>query len=362
MSLTLQQRVAIGALCLVLPFCSLVPRAAAEESLEDLTPRLQAIYEHRARWLLTDENPPPLESDYLPDSGPARWALDHEHGKIKYMRQWSKNRGVRFVEAKPTIRVKRLRANPERVRFYVEQSLALGYTYPNEPTPNMFGVGTRHIIELRKKGDQWLIGMEWYTDPLGDDTEVPDVTPAFLRTPTLSAPPAAVASREVAARGYNRAGAVEYADQYCGVAWGCGNSHRYNPRFRDFNGVGGDCTNYVSQALAVGGGLRLPIYTKVDALAGHLRYSGRADLAARGHFRQLMKAANNRPGGFPAWIKTGDLFAYQEKGEMAHFAIVTGFDSHGYPLVNSHTADRYHVPFDLGWDRKTIYWLFQMRD
>ncbi|MBU3128796.1 amidase domain-containing protein [Clostridium tagluense] len=34
--------------------------------------------------------------------------------------------------------------------------------------------------------------------------------------------------------------------------------------------------------------------------------------------------------------------------------MVTGFDSHGYPLVNTNTIDRYHVPWDLGWGDKNI--------
>jgi hypothetical protein len=349
----------MGALLVVISLLSFTPAAQAAEGTEDLTPRLQEIYELRSRWLLTDDAPPPIDRDYLPGAKSAKWALQHEYGKIRYMKQWAENRRVRFVQSRPTIRVKQLRVSPERARFYVEQGLTLGYVYPNEEKVNQFGVGTRHIIELRRHGDAWLISMEWYTDPLGDDTEVPDVTPALV--PDWS-PPATPAAATVVRKGYDREGAVKYADQYCGVAWGCGNENRYNPRYRDYNGVGGDCTNYVSQALKEGGGLSVPIITRVDALVGHLQYSGRAGLAAKGSFQQLLKAALKRPGGFPEWIKKGDLIAYQEKGKLEHFAIVTDFDSHGYPLVNSHTADRYHVPFDLGWDRKTIYWLFRVRD
>lgn len=346
--MNLPLRVAIGALCLVLSLPSMISTASAET--EDLTPRLQEIYALRARWLLTGDDPPSIDQDYMPGSNTARWALEHEHGKIRYMRTWTKNRRVQFVHSKPAIRVKQLRANQERARFYVEQSLALGYTYPNEEHVNMFGVGTRHIVELRRHGDKWLISTEWYTDPLGDDTEVPDVTPASL--PAVAAP--------AVAKGYDREGAVRYADRYCGVAWGCGNGHRYNPRYRDYNGNGGDCTNYVSQALSEGGGLRIPIHTRVDSLAGHLQYSGRAYLAARGSFQQVMRATRSQSAGGSPRLKKGDVFAYQEKGKLEHFAIVTGFDSHGYPLVNSHTADRYHVPFDLGWDRKTVYWLLRL--
>lgn len=363
----LQRRVAIAALLVLLTILSLTPTSHAAEEIADLTPRLQEIYDLRARWLLSDDAPPPIEGDYLPDSKTAKWALQHEHGKIRYMKQWAENRKVRFVHSKPSIKVKTLKVTEDRARFYVAQSLALGYVYPNEEPVNMFGVGTRHIIELRRRDGKWLIGMEWYTDPLGDDTEVPDVTPALVpeELPPFTAAlrTQAEGSRAAAKRkGYDREGAVRYADQYCGIAWGCGNGNQYNLRYRDYNGVGGDCTNYISQALREGGGLNVPIITRVDSLAGHLQYSGRAVLAAKGPFQKLWKEASQRPEGFTAWIKKGDLVVYQEKGKLEHFAIVTGLDSRGYPLVNSHTADRFHVPFDLGWDRKTVYWLFHVRD
>lgn len=338
---------------------------AASETTEtvDLTPRLQEIYERRAQWLLTGGTPPPIEEDYLPDSKTANWALHHEHGKIRYMQQWAKNREVRFVESKPTIKVQKVKSSPDKARFYVAQSLALGYVYPNDETVNQFGVGTRHIIELRRQGDKWLIALEWYTDPLGDDTEVPDVTPARVpNAPRLSGPAQGLpASSAAAGKGYDREGAVRYADQYCGIAWGCGNENRYNPRFKDFNGVGGDCTNYVSQVLREGGGLKVPIITRVDSLAGHLQYTGLANLVRRGEFNALWKEAKSQSEGFAAWVTLGDLVAYQEKGKLEHFGVVTGFDSAGYPLINSHSADRFHVPFDLGWDRKTVYWLFHIR-
>lgn len=353
----------IGFLILFAWLIAAAPRVSANPENVDLTPRLQEIYELRARWLLTGESPAPLEGDYLPDYNPAKWAIQHEQGKIRYVKQWAENRNVRFVHARPTVRVTLLRSSPDRARFYVTQSLSLGYSYPGEERVNKLGVGTRHIIELRRREDRWLIATEWYTDPLGDDTEVPDVTPALIPNPLLPATAALqTASGDIAAKGYDREGAVRYADEYCGVAWGCGNANRYNPRYRDFNGVGGDCTNYASQVLREGGGLSVPIITRVESLAAHLQHSGRATLVARGPFNKLWKKASSRPEGFAPWLKKGDLIAYQEKGKLEHFAVVTGFDTRGYPLINSHSVDRYHVPFDLGWDRKTVYWLLRMRD
>lgn len=351
----------VVALVLVGWLCGLLPVSAAEKDQEDLSPRLQEIYRTRAHLLLTEPMGPDLAVDYLKGSNTAQWALQHEQGKYRYMKQWAENRGVQIVEAMPHITAKYLSGSAERRRYYVTQSLSIGYLYPGEHVVNRFGVGTRHVIELRKQDGKWVIALEWYTDPLGDDTEVPDVTPASAPMP-LPLTRSAVLT-EVSAKtggGYDRTGALRYADMYCGLAWGCGNNNRYNSRYRDYNGVGGDCTNYVVQALREGGKLNVPNITRVDALVGHLRHTGKASITHRASFQALWKQAASTENGFRSLLTEGDLIAYQEKGKLEHFAIVTGFDTRGYPLVNSHTADRYRVPFDLGWDRKTVYWLVKM--
>lgn len=352
-------------LCTLLALCGTPARVAAGDPPPDLSERLNEIFQNRAKWLLTEGTPPTLEDDYLPDSSRARWAIAHEKGKIKYVRSWAENRKVQFVEAKPSLYIKYLSGGDGRARYYIGESLALGYVYPGETAVNRFGVGSRHILELRRHGEKWVVASEWYSDPLGDDTEVPDVLPSLVPGP-LPAPVAAPPEppQQAAAlwrKGYDRQKAIAYADKYCGLAAGCGNDHRYNTRYRNYTGDGGDCTNFLSQILRDGGGLRIPPgIIRVSNMAGYLQGSGKGWLVSRGPFQRVWKAATQKPGGFRDLVGPADAVAYQYKGKMEHFAFITGFDSHGYPMVNSHTADRYHVPFDLGWDRKTVYWFFKM--
>jgi len=329
----------------------------------DLTPRLREIYERRAQRFLAGWEGPPLEQDFLLERKTAQWALLHEKGKYNYVKAWAEARGVRFVEARSKIWVKELKMTEDRARFYVAQALELGYQYPGEEAVNRLGVGSRHIVELHRTGDgRWLIGLEWYSDPLGDETETPAEIPKPRSTGFLErAAPHAPAAAAIARR-YDREGAVEYADMYCGLAAGCGNDNKYNPKMRNYMGEGGDCANFVSQSLRYGGKLQMPTFTRADGLIGHLRYSGKGDLVAKGDFGTVWRIAVNKQEGFRAFLKPGDVLGYEEKGKMTHVAIITGFDSRGYPVANSHTADRYHVPFDLGWDRKTIYWFVAMRD
>lgn len=379
-----QAKTWIAGACMVLALADLAaPAATAPAPPPELLPRLQEIYEARAKALLQDGDAATLVPLYDQSTSAGRWALEHEQRKIRYVHAWARNRHLLFTEAVPQLRVHRADVRGNTARVVLSQILQLGYVYPDGEGADMvnrFGIGTRHYAEFMVKNGQWVVRREWYTDPLGDDTLVPDIEPAGGQLePRLSVPVVADpagANTEAARRFYDRQGAVAYADKYCGAAWGCGNNNKYNPRYRDYTGLGGDCTNFVSQALGDKEGGKLPMghgwhwyggagstaWVQTDAFAGFLQYSGRARRVARGGFRDVTKPTERHPEGAIRQLRLGDVIGYEEKGDIQHFAIVTGFDSRGYPLVNAHTADRYRSPWDLGWDRRTTFWLFRIRD
>ena len=85
----------------------------------------------------------------------------------------------------------------------------------------------------------------------------------------------------------------------------------------------------------------------------YLLNSGRASRIAVGNFENVYKAAYK--------LQPGDIVAYEEKGDIKHVSVVSGYDSKGYPLVNCHNVDRYRVPWDLGWNHEGItYWLVRV--
>jgi hypothetical protein len=93
-----------------------------------------------------------------------------------------------------------------------------------------------------------------------------------------------------------------------------------------------------------------------------LIYSGKGRLIKKGTFKQLTLSSPQYPFGAVEKLIPGDVICYVKKNDVDHFAVVTAKDSHGYPLVNSHTADRYHVPWDLGWgDEKISFNLISIR-
>ncbi len=356
------------------------PVQAVEETLVH-------IFELRARALLHG-NPEVIKGLYDADSVYGRWALEHEFRRLRYVEAWTKARGVRFDNVQTTIGIRTADLIGDKVRVFLVQTLKVKYGYTNDSGEhlNQFGIGTRHTMELVNTAGRWLIRRDWFTDPLEEDALVHDAEPARLPEsgsikPTSNGkrPMAPEPPRDASGNRFDRRAAVAYADKYTGLA--LGTNHRYNPAYRDHTNVGGDCTNFVSQVLTDKDGGKLPrdytwtyyasrtgagsgsrTWTQAPTLVNYLLYRGHARLIGRGGFNDLAKATAGHPYGAVGELREGDVIAYEEKGHIEHLAVVVDWDLHGYPLVNTHTADRYHVPWDLGWDRRTIFWLIQIND
>ena len=315
------------------------------------------------------------------------WALEHEVKRVKYLKHWAKERGIEFTNIQSEIRVKRNSNRGDKFIMALEESYKFDYIYSddNPAVLNSFGVGIRHGVSMIKREGKWIVFNDWYTDCFEDAIagftgDIPQNTNQSngadtIKKPNVSTmPKTEVISNLRGAWGYNREKAVQYADKYCGSAWGSGNNYKYNKLYRDFTGIGGDCTNFASQVLGdkkEGGGLRFGggwhcqyykyggsegsrAWVNADGLRDYLIHSGRGSLIKKGVYKEL--AVGNENNTVPAVnrLQLGDLVAYQKKGDIDHFAVVTGRDSRGYPLINSHTTDRYHVPWDLGWGDKWI--------
>ncbi|MEW6229761.1 MAG: amidase domain-containing protein [Bacillota bacterium] len=320
--------------------------------------------------------------------GTARRALQHEIRKVRYVKAWASKRGAGITRADSHLQVKSVSLGTNTASAVVWHSLNVTYKPPGRSTvaSNTFGIRTRHDLTLVRKNAKWLIRSDEYTDPLGEDTLAPEVAPASVLEPADSVVFTYPSGRpdtvplETAARPgsiYNRWRAVAYADRYCGVNMGPGTKFGYNPAYCDYTDLGGDCTNFVSQVLGdrQAGGIPMdPVWhydyssrkggskawVETDAFASHLTASGTARLLARGSFREVQAPTSRFPRGALAELAAGDIIAYEEKGKIQHFAVITGKDPSGYLLVNTHTADRYRVPWDLGWDKNTAFWLFEV--
>ncbi|HOV79058.1 MAG TPA: amidase domain-containing protein [Bacillota bacterium] len=342
----------------------------------ELRVAIKEIFDSRASALITGADPAPALSCYDTTDRLGLWALEHEKAKLNYTRLWAEKRGVVITEAGSALQIPWMGVYGDTAELVVYQTLKLGYNYPGDPAVNLFGIGTRHWMKLVRKDGKWLIVQDFYTDGLGDNIQALDPVPAD--GPAIVEPLETPAPEQNDSPGaFDREGAVRYADKYAGLAWGAGNDNNYNPRYRDFNNRGGDCTNFVSQCLGDPEGGKMPMdyiwfYDKKDNSASQawaraetfgdwLLYTGRGRRVERGTFQELNQPTPKFPKGAVRELQKGDVIGYGERSYSEHLAIVVGSDSRGYPLVNAHNVDRYHCPWDMGFDKDTVFHLYKIK-
>ncbi|OBA08310.1 hypothetical protein A9P44_01760 [Paenibacillus polymyxa] len=365
-------------LCMILltiPACSFINFHAQAEPVQkdNVVPFLQELFEDRTR-LLMNQDKKHIEDHYLLKDKRSNYAYLHEINRAEYIQEWAKHRKIKFVNAESSIRIARIEVLGDIAKVSLVQSLKLSYEYVNTyPGQHDFGIGTRHGITLRKKDNRWYVEREWYSDPLEENPKKIEKSDLHFIPTKAVLEPAKIINK------YNRTRAVDYANKYAGITWGAGNGQRYNQKYLDYNSKGGDCTNFSSQVIGdkeEGGGLPMrsgwhysygnggsQAWVQTDAFKNFLIRSGYGRIIGQGSFSNVVQSVNDlqqqpeKPQLLP-----GDLIAYVLRGDVDHFSVVVGFDQSGYPLVNSHTADRFKVPFDLGWDKNTKYLLIHIRD
>lgn len=146
-------------------------------------------------------------------------------------------------------------------------------------------------------------------------------------------------------REYDRARALAYA-----ARWWNGR----NPLFYNFTGIGGDCTNFVSQCVLAGSCRmnftpvfgwyyrtvedRAPAWTGVEAFWKFM--TGANDFAA----------VNGGTGPFGREVplsetERGDVAQFgDEAGDFYHTVLITDYEEDGAPLCTCHSNDAYNKP------------------
>lgn len=344
---------------------------------------IEQIYSHRNKAFLTGDTEN-LENYYYTEQNVGLWSYEHEIRRIKYLRNWAEEKGIKFVDINSDVNIKKISSKKDKKNIFLEESYKFDYIYPDEPDIiNSFGVGMRHTVNLIEKDNSWIIYNDWYTDCFEDALTASNIydEPNIIFTSNTSN--LETSNSTLGKQSYNRAKAIEYANKYCGLAWGNSNNFKYNKKYTNYEGAGGDCTNFTSQVLGdkeEGGSLPFDsawyckykknsraigstAWVNASSFKNYILYSGKGALIKKGNYKEVTSPTENNPEGAINKIMPGDLIAYEKKGKIEHFSIVTDTDSKGYPLVNSHTTDRYHVPWDLGWNTKNIKFnLIHIRD
>ncbi len=355
---------------------TLAPSASIDKEL--LKEEIQKIYNKRSEEFINgDLSSLPQYFDTSQRYG--KWALEHEVQRVKYLRSWAYQRGIVFTNVNSSVLLYKTYTTKNGIRLSLKELYKFDYIYKDDeqPVTNSFGVGIRHTVDLVKKGDNWVIYTDWYTDCFEDGLKAytGDIKEIDLSREEIYTMPNCPREIKTSYTGrYNRIKAAEYADKYSGASLQEGTDYKYNRKYKDFNGIGGDCTNYASQVLGdkeagglkfdgtwhctyhpFGGGEGSRAFVNADAFRDYLVYSGKGHLIKKGDFKQVAIPTEAHPCGIVQKLELGDLICYAKGHDIDHFAVITAWDSHGYPLINSHTTDRYHVPWDLGWGDKNIF-------
>ncbi len=232
-------------------------------------------------------------------------------------------------------------------KFIVDAYEWVFYDYANEGSGqkvlDLAGFGTEHIIVVEKTADGFVIISDEYNeaDMNGMDTRSEDVKRA-----EREASEAEVFEYDKEAfddvelmgfySGYDPDEAIEYSDEYC---------LDYNDDWPNYNSVGGDCANFVSQCLYAGGmPMREgPVYSQ-DCWF-HYSSTNRSSSwtgAKNQHYYMANYRGIERTARDETIYYGSPVYYYYNGGSSCHAVICVGTNSSGVPIINSHNADRYH--------------------
>nr|WP_255547844.1 amidase domain-containing protein [Crassaminicella indica] len=334
-----------------------VPKVSTVFVEQEISHELQKIFDKRTNAILNNDMEA-LKNLYDCSRKYGLWAYEHEKKKMKYLHGWSEKQGIKFTDINPIVMVKWIKDKGDRITVNLTVCSEYKYVYENDPEKiNLFRIGTYHSLDIRPTEEGWVIIREWYTDPFADSMHLEQVKTEKIKEYILSQD-----VRDFSNMIERRKNAVCYADKYCGAAGD--REYSYNKKYKNYNPLGGDCANFASQILYEGGKFRknyswnygkgaTRAWINAHGFKDYMLYSGRASKVAYGTYDKVYKAAYK--------LLPGDFIAYEKNGKITHISVITGADSKGYPLVNSHNTDRYRVPWDLGWsDRDIRFWLIHV--
>lgn len=326
---------------------------------QEVTSIIDNIFKKRNKAMIED-NIMLLDSLYNKELKYGLWAYEHEIKKMRYLNKWSGKQGVKIFQIDSLIKIRHTKEINNKLRINFISSTQYKYYYVDKPKQiNLMRIGTYHSMDIERLGESWVIVREWYTDPFADSLHLDEIKSKPITEFILEQN-----ERNFSNLNERRKNALNYMDRYCGAAADEEYEFEYNSKYKNYNSLGGDCANFASQILYEGGKFKKNYtwnyekdgsraWVNAQAFKNYMLYSGRASRIAYGTFEDVYKASYK--------MLPGDFVAYEKSGKVTHISVVSGTDSKGYTLVNSHNTDRYRVPWDLGWSNKGIkFWLIHV--
>ncbi|GEM_PF-2938876 len=263
----------------------------------------------------------------------------------------------------PRVRVDSVSTDGANAAISLYEWMTEGYVSNGSTAVNASGVAYRFTLNLNKKDDVWTVGSVSNTDQNYRDLEADGIVISPDGTDVIPAEEGSDEGEEfeeavpvgasynyadpsTISWTYDPAKAIKYADAHV---------FQYNPDYKSYKGENADCANFVSQSLYSAGFPMTALWnpqlytTREDYYAWVANDTLRDYLEELGAGKVILNPSSSD-------IRPGDPIWYNWQGDRSrtdHVTICVGKNSQGKPIIDAHTNDRYHHPWDYGPSQST---------
>ena len=259
---------------------------------------------------------------------------------------------ISYADYRTELTVKRLKIEAKKAEMeaieYTVFTLANTQGDPSAPRTTEYQIIHTFVFHLQKNG--WVMEEDEVFDGLiparpGEGaTPIPVPPLAFNKSDDARMDKKGGGSAYLMAT-INREAVVDYAYEY----WGPTDAD-YNPAYRNFNNSGGDCTNFISQALRSGGWTDVPGWYRSTS-AWWYNWLNQTRTWINAHY--WWQFARYRPrvdnAMYLSELAPADIMQidFNRDGYMDHSMIITAKDNNGNIYLTYHTTNTKDRPF---WD------------
>ncbi|MES4887574.1 amidase domain-containing protein [Streptomyces sp. NPDC096012] len=275
---------------------------------------------------------------------------DSALGQLRTRRSVLAKLGEKYSRGSTQVTLDATQVKGRKATVDVTETTSLTYAKPVAKDQRTTGFQAHHELTFKadRHGTWQLTGIRDTDDGYLAVNQVAKPAVATVKTAADDGPPEAARSatswpapakpKTLSGTGYDYKAMVAYAAKY----W-----KNYNPAYPDFNGqgAGGDCTNFVSQALKAGGWKHVPGYTD-----DFHKWFGTADIQSDSFvgvnefswFALSSKRVTSLANVYQMDI--GDVLQmdFNKDGSKDHSMIVTNRDRSGVPYVSYHSTNTYN--------------------
>lgn len=275
-------------------------------------------------------------------------AEDGKLSALKDTRSRLASLGEAYTSADTKVTVDSAKVKGKKATVKVTETTTLKYKKIRGDEPASTGFDAHHVLTFTAQANgTWQLTAMRSTDggaPRINEPAAATADAKLSRTPMaiISAPKAATTRnpapkpKTLTGGAYNYRAMATYTEQY----W-----KNYNPAYRKYNSLGGDCTNYLSQGLLAGGWKQISTVTPEEYDTWYYASNGTADawigVNEWSWFTQTAKRTTPLANVYQMDI--GDVLQvdFNRDGSKDHSMMTTYRSASGVPYLTYHDADTY---------------------